>query len=138
MGNARPVLVDGTLHLQSREPLDQNGCQVNWRTNAPRLAAGSLIGAVLAVAVPACSDPGDLTINNNGPGDVTVVTGDHEVTVDAEGGAVILDYGCTPADVTVEFSSGRQVVLPGPVCPDQRIVVGDATATLQPVSSSQT
>lgn len=100
--------------------------------SATRLATGSLIGAVLAVTLTACSDPGDLNISNNGPDDVTVMTGDHEVTVYADGGVAILDYGCTPADVTVVFASGLEVVLPGPVCPDQRIVVGDATATLQP------
>ncbi|WP_043347238.1 hypothetical protein [Beutenbergia cavernae] len=102
---------------------------------ATRRATGSVIGALLAVISTACSDPGDLAIQNNGPGDVVVSTGDEETTVTADGGVLLLDYGCTPGDVTVTFASGPDVVLPGPVCPDQRIVVGDGTATLQPASA---
>ena len=90
----------------------------------------SLVAVVLALGGTACSDAGDLDITNDGPGDVTVVTGDEELTVDAGGGAALLDYGCTPGDVTVEFATGPDVVLPGPVCPDQRIVVGDGTVRL--------
>ena len=75
--------------------------QVNGFRTA-RVVAGFL-GAVLAVSMVACSDPGDLGIVNEGPYAVTVVTGDHEVTVDSDGGAEILNYGCTPGDVTVEF-----------------------------------
>lgn len=100
--------------------------------NVTRLAIGGLLAAVLAVTLTACSDPGDLKITNNGPDDVTVMTGDHQATVYAKGAVSILDYGCTPADVTVEFASGQEILLPGPVCPDQQIVVGDATATLKP------
>lgn len=99
-----------------------------------RVVAGFL-GAVLAVSMVACSDPGDLGIVNEGPYAVTVVTGDHEVTVDSDGGAEILNYGCTPGDVTVEFHSGSDAVLPGPVCPEQRIVVEDGTAMLQPAAA---
>ncbi|RLP68171.1 hypothetical protein D9V29_14160 [Mycetocola manganoxydans] len=106
---------------------------------ATRLATGSLLGVVLAVTSTACSGPGDLNISNNGPDDVTVVIGDGEaVTVYADGGVAILGYGCTPADVTVTFASGREVVLPGPVCSDQQITIGDDTATLGLVSSDNT
>lgn len=103
-----------------------------------RLATGSLIGVLLAISLTACGHRGDLTIINNGPSDVTVLTGDDETSVSASGGTVAHDYGCTPGDVTVKFASGQEIVLPGPVCPDQRIMVGDGTATLQPVSSSDT
>jgi hypothetical protein len=99
-------------------------------TRASRLV-GTLLIAMAAAASTACSDRGDLNISNNGPAAVTVSTGDEEVVVDADGGAAILDYGCTPGDVTVSFESGSEVVLPGPVCSDQQIVVGDGTATLQ-------
>jgi len=106
---------------------------------ATRLATGSLLAAVLVATLTACSDPGDLNISNNGPDDVTVVTGDHEaVTVYADGAVAILGYRCTPADVTVTFASGLEVVLPGPVCSDQQIMIGDETATLGPVSSNNT
>jgi hypothetical protein len=107
--------------------------------NATRLATGGSLGAVLALTLSACSGPGDLNISNNGPDDVTVVTGDHEaMTVYADGAVAILGYGCTPADVTVKFSSGLEVVLPGPVCSDQQIMIGDDTATVEPVSSNNT
>jgi hypothetical protein len=99
-------------------------------TSRARLVTTGLVAGVLAVSGTACSDRGDLGVTNEGPGDVTVMTGDQELTVDAGGGAAILDYGCTPGDVTVDFASGPDVVLPGPVCPDRRIVVGDGTATL--------
>ncbi|TRW46883.1 hypothetical protein [Georgenia yuyongxinii] len=100
-------------------------------SGAPRRALGALI--VTALTVTACSDRGDLTISNDGPRDVTVVTGDQEITVDAYGGAALLGYGCSPGDVIVAFTTGLEIVLAGPVCPDQRIVVGDGTATLQPL-----
>jgi len=107
--------------------------------NTPaRAATGTVIGALLAIVLTACSDRGDLAIDNEGPNDVTVQTGDEEVTVNATGGAVLLDYGCTPGDVTIKFTDAPDVVLPGPVCPDQQIVVGDGTATLQPTSATNT
>lgn len=98
-----------------------------------RRATGGLIGAVLVVTVTACSAHGDLDISNEGPDDVTVFVGDHEaLTVYADGAVSLLGYGCTPAEVTIEYASGLEVVLPGPVCPDQQIVIGDDAATLRP------
>lgn len=97
-----------------------------------RLAAGALVTVILTAALTACSDPGDLAIMNEGPEEVTVLTGDEETTVDVGGGAVILDYGCTPGDVTVEFASGQVVVVPGPVCPEQQIVIRDGDVELEP------
>lgn len=116
--------------LKHKQGDDMNG--------GARLATGSLIGVLLAISLAACGDRGDLTIINNGPSDVAVLTGDAETSVSASGGAVAHDYGCTPGDVTVRFASGKEVLLHGPVCPDQRIMVGDGTATLQPASSSDT
>ena len=103
-------------------------------TRAQR-AAGLLVGAALIGTLAACSGPGDLSISNDGPSDVTVLTGDEEVIVTAGGGVVLLDYGCTPGDVTVRFASGADVVLPGPVCPDQAIAVTAASASLKPAST---
>lgn len=97
-----------------------------------RLAIGSLVGVVLAMTLTACGNQGDLSIDNSGTSDVTVLTGDDEVLIPASGGVSLLDYGCTPGDVTVQFASGGEVLLPGPVCPDQRIEVRDGTATLEP------
>ena len=96
------------------------------------LVAGGLVGAGLTMALSGCADAGDLTITNDSASEVVVRTGDQEITVSATGGAVILDYGCTPGDVTVEFASGQRTLLPGPVCPDQQIVIRDDTATLEP------
>lgn len=95
-----------------------------------------LVGATVALALTACSDAGDLSVVNNGPADVTVDTGDEEVVVEADGGAVLLDYGCTPGEVTITFASGSETVLPGPICPEEEIVVGDGAATLRPARSS--
>jgi hypothetical protein len=97
-----------------------------------RLVVGSLIGAVVAMTLTACASEGDLSIENEGTRDVTVLTGDQQFTVPASGAVEVLDYGCTPGDVTVEFASGQQVLLHGPVCPDHRILVGEGTATLAP------
>ncbi|NYI42103.1 hypothetical protein [Demequina lutea] len=97
-----------------------------------RLAAGSLVGVVLAITLTACGNKGDFSIDNSGPGDVTVLTGDEELIVPGQGGLSVLDYGCTPGDVTIRFASGQEVLLHGPVCPDQRIVVSGSTATLAP------
>lgn len=108
---------------------------MNART---RLKLQGLIGTVLALAVAGCSNPGDLSITNDGQEDVVVRTGDEDVVVSASGGAVVLGYGCTPGDVTVEFASGGRIVLPGPVCPDQQIVIGDEAAILQPADASGT
>lgn len=102
-----------------------------------RLLAGALaLGAV--VGTTACGDAGDLSIRNDGPDDVTISTGDEESEVSAGGGVVILDYGCTPGDVTVRFADGRTAVVPGPVCPDEEIVVGDGRVDVRPLTSNGT
>lgn len=103
-----------------------------------RFAAGGLGLVALAVTLTGCSSAGDLEIFNEGPDDVIVLTGDEEVEVTHDGGAALLDYGCTPGDVTVEFPSGESVVLAGPVCPEQHIVIGDGVAELRPASTDET
>ena len=92
----------------------------------------------MTAALAACSDAGDLAFSNDGPDDVTVATGDEEIAVSADGGVVLLDYGCTPGDVTVEFPSGEVVVVPGPVCPEQQIVIRDGKVELEPASANGT
>ncbi|NTW41270.1 MAG: hypothetical protein HGA44_15590 [Cellulomonadaceae bacterium] len=87
----------------------------------------------VAITLAACSDAGDLSVVNESDFEATILTGDEEATVSPWGGVVLLDYGCTPGDVTVEFPSGSTVVLPGPVCPDQEIVVGNGTAEVRQV-----
>lgn len=86
------------------------------------------VGAVLA----GCGDSGDLAITNESAFDVTVQTGGDTVEVSAGGGVVILDSGCTDGDVTVEYPSGEEVLLAGPVCPEQEIVVRNDEVTLHP------
>jgi hypothetical protein len=99
-----------------------------------RVVVGAIIAGALCATLAACADAGDLSIVNNSSTDVTVRTGDEEDTVTAGGGVVFLDYGCTPGEVTVEFPSGRSVVVPGPVCPDQTIVIDDGTVELEPTA----
>ena len=93
----------------------------------------------LAATLAACSDPGDLSIRNESPTEVTVLTGEEEVVVPGSGGSVLLDYGCTPGDVTVQVTSGPAVVLPGPVCPGTEIMIRrDGKVELQSDSASST
>ena len=108
------------------------------RCSPSRLALGGLMGVLLMLTLTACNDNGDLIISNNGPTDVIVDTGDDETTVAATGGAVLHDYGCTSGDVSVTFASDQEVLLTGPVCPDQQIVIGDGTALLKPISTDRT
>lgn len=116
-------------------PIKGDGDRMMRRT---WLMAGSLVGAGLVMALSGCAGAGDLNIVNDSENQVVVQTGDEEVTVTAWGGVSILGYGCTPGDVTVEFASGQRTLLPGPVCPDQQIVIRDDTATLEPVASPGT
>lgn len=99
------------------------------------VAAGLVLAGVL-VAVAACSDPGDLSFVNEGPDDVVVSVDGDEAEVDADGGVLYLDNGCSKGDVTVTFPSGDVAVVPGPVCPDQEIVIGDGRAHLRPSPDS--
>ena len=104
-----------------------------------RLVVGGLVTMALAASLTACSDPGDLAISNESPAEVTVLTGDDEAVVPEWGGIVFLNYGGTPGDVTVEFTSGPAVVVPGPVCPDKQIIVRrDGKVELQPASANST
>jgi hypothetical protein len=100
----------------------------------PLLVTGGLVSLALAATLITHKIPGDLAFRNDSPIDVTVLTGDEELTITAGGGASILDYGCSPGDVTVRFTSGKVVVVPGPVCPEQQIVVYDGRVELQPAS----
>jgi hypothetical protein len=104
----------------------------------PWLVIGGLITVALAATLTTCSGPGDLAIRNESPTDVTVLTGDEELTISGWGGATMHHYGCTPGDVTVEFTSGQSVVVSGPVCPEQQIVVYDGKVELQPASANNT
>ena len=105
------------------------------------IVLGGLVAVAVAVAVAAIvvmyHDRGDLAFSNEGSTEVTVRTGDDEATVSATGGVVFLDYGCSPGDITVEFASGPAVVVPGPVCPEQQIVIrSDGTVELAPAGTS--
>ncbi|MCO7274478.1 hypothetical protein NHH00_15045 [Cellulosimicrobium cellulans] len=95
------------------------------------VAVAVVVGAVLS----ACDGGGDLEVANDSRGDVVVRTGDEEAEVTADGGVVLLDYGCTPGDVTVVRASGAEEVVDGPVCPDEKIVVRDDEVVLVPVAA---
>jgi len=88
--------------------------------------------ALVAAAASACARGGDLEVSNLGPGEVVVLTGDESFTVQPDGGVLILDYGCTPGDVTVRFTDGGERVVPGPVCSDERLVIHDGEVTVKP------
>jgi hypothetical protein len=92
---------------------------------------GVAAGAVLVVVLAGCGGGGDLSFRNDGPDDVSVVSDGQTSIVDADGGMVILDAGCTDGDVLVTFSSGRTVTLAGPVCPDQEVVIHDQEVDLR-------
>lgn len=89
---------------------------------------------LVALALAACARPGDLSFVNDGDADATISTGDVEGVVPAGGGLVVLDYGCSQGDVGVTLGSGRTVTLPGPVCPDQEVVIRADDAALSPPS----
>jgi hypothetical protein len=90
-----------------------------------RLALGGPSVTILTIALTACSGAGDLAVLNESDDEVWVSTVDEEFEVSATGGTVVLDYGCTPGDVTVEFTSGRLIAVAGPVCSDEQIVIHD-------------
>lgn len=102
----------------------------------PWLVTGGLIAVTLAATLTTCSRPGDLAIRNESPTDVTALTGDEKLTISGWGGVVMHRYGCTSGDVTVKFTSGQVVVIPGPVCPEQQIVIYDGKVDLQPASAN--
>ncbi|MFT2817939.1 hypothetical protein [Leifsonia sp. A12D58] len=101
--------------------------RTNWFARS-----GLLVAVALSIAVTACSSPGDLSISNESDTDVTVSIGDDEVSISAWGAASILGSGCSEGDITVEFAAGDTVVVAGPVCPDQRIMIHDDWVDLQP------
>jgi len=104
----------------------------------PWLVTGGLLTVALAAALTMCSRPGDLAFSNESSTDVTVLIGGEQNTVPSGGGFALIHYGCTPGEVTVRFSSGQVVVIPGPVCPDKEIVVYDGKVELQPASADNT
>ena len=88
-------------------------------------------GAVLASLLAGCGGSGDLSFRNDGPDDVSVVSGEETFPVEAGDGDVILDAGCTDGDVLVTFPTGKTVTLAGPVCPDQEVVIHDHQVDLR-------
>jgi hypothetical protein len=93
----------------------------------------SIVTAAASAAVLAsCGGGGDLSFRNDGPDDVSVVSDGETSSVDADGGMVILDSGCTDGDVLVTFPSGQTVTVAGPVCPDQEVVIHNQQVDLRP------
>lgn len=86
----------------------------------------------LTATLTACGSQGDLAILNESPKDVSVSTADDEFTISGYGGIVILNSGCIQGDVTVEFASGRTVVVRGPICPEEQIMIRHGKVELQP------
>lgn len=84
--------------------------------------------AVLTLA--SCASP-SFSLRNDGDEDAEVNLGDTTLLVAGSGGAVIMDYDCTPGDVTVTLADGTTVELPGPICSDQEILIGNTVATVR-------
>ncbi|MGF0118681.1 hypothetical protein ACQFYA_20510 [Promicromonospora sp. Marseille-Q5078] len=91
-----------------------------------------LVAAVLMSTLAACSGAGDLSVINESNDEVKVSTGDEQFEVPATGQSVLLDYKCTPGDVTVEFTSGQVATVAGPVCSDEQIVIHTGEVRLEP------
>ncbi|WP_420111910.1 hypothetical protein [Pseudactinotalea sp.] len=92
---------------------------------------------LLLMATPclvSCSNTGDLSISNVSGEAVTVDLGDEQVDVTADGGVVLLGYGCTPGDISVERPSGKTDDVAGPVCPDQQISIDADGVRLVPTN----
>lgn len=98
----------------------------------PVSVARAVPAAVLLASVAACGDAGDLSVVNESTAEVVVSTQDETFDVSSDGGTVLLDYGCTPGDVSVKYPDGRTVVLEGPICPDEEIVVRDDDVEVRP------
>ncbi len=90
-----------------------------------KVAGSGLFIVVLMSALTACSSLGDLTFSNESDTDVTISTGADEVAIPSDGAASILGTGCSRGDVVVKFASGKKLVVSGPVCPSDQIVVHD-------------
>lgn len=95
-------------------------------------AKSALILVALTAMLSGCGGQGDVTIKNESPKDVTVSTADEDFTVSGYGAIVLLGSGCVRGDVTVEFSSGRTSVVPGPICPEKQIMIGTDKVDLRP------
>lgn len=93
---------------------------------------GLLLVGLAGLALTACAGTGDLSVVNEGSEDVAVDVGDQVLDVSSDGAVELLDSGCTAGDVTVEFGSGAEQTLPGPICPEQQIMIDDGDAGLEP------
>ncbi|WP_024285086.1 hypothetical protein [Cellulomonas sp. KRMCY2] len=104
--------------------------------------ARSIARAVVAVATVAiltsCSGGDDLTVQNDGDDAVTVEIGEETLDVPASSAVSLLDYGCSPGDVTVRFGSGEMTVLDGPICPPDTIMIRGGEATVRSATPSAT
>lgn len=103
-------------------------------TSPPRVArmfVASLVGAAAVVSLGACLSE-TFTMVNNGTQEVEVFLGDETVTVPESGAVEIMEYECTPGDVTVTIPDVAPIVLPGPICNDEEIIVWNEGATTAP------
>ncbi|MDN4476908.1 hypothetical protein QQX09_13700 [Demequina sp. SYSU T00192] len=91
----------------------------------------SIVATVLAgVALAGCTDAGGLEITNETDARIEVNVDDDVTYVEANGGIIYLDLGCTDGDVTVTLEDGTVLTVRGPVCPPDRIVVRNSGAEL--------
>ncbi|WP_062312484.1 hypothetical protein [Demequina rhizosphaerae] len=89
------------------------------------------MATVLAVvALAGCTDAGGLEITNETDARIEVNVDDDVTYVEANGGIIYLDLGCTDGDVVVTLEDGTVLTVGGPVCPPDRIVVRKGGAEL--------
>ncbi|WP_062298005.1 hypothetical protein [Demequina maris] len=93
-------------------------------------SARTLATVLAAVALAGCTDAGGLEITNETDARIEVDVDDDVTYVEANGGVIYLDLGCTDGDVTVTLEDGTVLTVGGPVCPPDRIVVRKGGAEL--------
>ncbi len=89
-----------------------------------------MVAALAVVALAGCTDAGGLEITNETDARIEVNVDDDVTYVEANGGVVYLDLGCTDGDVVVTLEDDTVLTVAGPVCPPDRIVVRNGAAEL--------
>lgn len=90
------------------------------------------LGILTALCASGCGGGENISVGNTGDASVTVQLGADDVgEVTAGGGVVLLDVtDCYEGLIVVTYADGRTVELDGPICPGQRLVIGNTTAQI--------
>lgn len=90
------------------------------------------VGMLTVLSASGCTEGENITVGNTSDASVTVRLGQEDVgEVTADGGVVLLDAtDCYEGPIVVTYAGGKTYELDEPICPGQRLVVGDATAKI--------